>query len=112
MRYGYGAIRDQMLAATVVLPDGTLVRAGRPLVKNVAGYDLAQLFVGAQGTLGFLVDVTLKAERLTPTAPHACFSRAGFGAGPNLGRTSAQTWAGSVSAALVPSTALPGAPPA
>jgi glycolate oxidase subunit GlcD len=85
MRYGYGAIRDQMLAATVVLPDGTLVHAGRPLVKNVAGYDLAQLFVGAQGTLGFLVDVTLKLSALPRQRRTLAF--------PVQDLAQAQTWA-------------------
>jgi D-lactate dehydrogenase (cytochrome) len=56
----YGGVRDVVLAATVVLPDGRVIRAGRPLVKDVAGYDLRKLFVGAHGTLGAIADVTLK----------------------------------------------------
>lgn len=56
----YGAIRDQLLAATVVLADGRILRAGRPVVKNVAGYDLPKIFVGSFGALGLLTDVTLK----------------------------------------------------
>ncbi len=56
----YGSIRDQLLAATVVLADGRIIRAGRPVVKNVAGYDLPKIFVGSFGTLGLLTDVTLK----------------------------------------------------
>lgn len=60
LRMRYGSARDLMLAATVVLPDGRVIRAGRPVVKNVAGYDLPKLFVGAHGTLGLLADVTLK----------------------------------------------------
>lgn len=63
LRMRYGSLRDLVLAATVVLPDGRLIRAGRPLVKNVAGYDLVKLFVGSFGTLGLMADVTLK---LTP----------------------------------------------
>lgn len=59
-RMRYGSLRDLVLAATVVLADGRVIRAGRPVVKNVAGYDLPKLFVGAYGTLGFLADVTLK----------------------------------------------------
>jgi len=66
-RMRYGGIRDLTLCATVALADGRVVRAGRPLVKNVAGYDLPKLFVGSHGTLGVLVDVTFK---LTP-APRA-----------------------------------------
>ncbi len=60
LRIRYGGIRDNLLAATVALPDGRVIRAGRPVVKNVAGYDMPRLFVGAYGTLGLLADVTLK----------------------------------------------------
>jgi glycolate oxidase subunit GlcD len=59
-RMRYGAVRDVMLCAHVALTDGRLVRAGRVVVKNVAGYDLPKVFVGSHGTLGLLVDVTLK----------------------------------------------------
>lgn len=60
LRMRYGAIRDLLLAMTVVLPDGRVIRAGRPVVKNVAGYDLPKLFVGAHGTLGLITEVSLK----------------------------------------------------
>lgn len=60
LRMRYGGIRDVLLAARVVLPDGRQIWAGRPVVKNVAGYDLPKLFVGAYGTLGLIVDATLK----------------------------------------------------
>jgi len=60
MRYGYGSIRDLVLAATVVLPDGRVIRTGRPVVKNVAGYDMTKLFVGSYGTLGLIADVTFR----------------------------------------------------
>ena len=60
LRMRYGAIRDLVLALTAVLPDGRVIRAGKPVVKNVAGYDLVKLFIGAHGTLGLITDVTLK----------------------------------------------------
>ena len=63
LRMRYGGWRDNVLAVTAALGDGRVIRAGRPVVKNVAGYDLAKLFVGSQGTLGVMADVTLK---LTP----------------------------------------------
>ncbi len=60
LRMRYGAIRDLVLCATAALADGRVIRTGRPVVKNVAGYDLTKAFIGARGTLGLLADVTLK----------------------------------------------------
>jgi D-lactate dehydrogenase (cytochrome) len=60
LRMRYGGIRDLVLAASVVLPDGRVFRGGRAVVKNVAGYDLLKLFIGAYGTLGVIADVTFK----------------------------------------------------
>ena len=60
LRMRYGAIRDLVLYATVALADGRIIRTGRPIVKNVAGYDLTKVFIGSRGTLGLLTDVTLK----------------------------------------------------
>jgi D-lactate dehydrogenase (cytochrome) len=61
-RMRYGAIRDTVLAATIALPNGRVIRVGRAVVKNVAGYDLPRLFVGSHGTLGLITDVTLKLQ--------------------------------------------------
>ncbi|HHH41223.1 MAG TPA: FAD-binding oxidoreductase [Chloroflexi bacterium] len=60
LRMRYGGVRDLVLALQVVLPDGRPLRFGRPVVKNVAGYDMAKLFVGAWGTLGLITEVTLR----------------------------------------------------
>ncbi|HLJ35576.1 MAG TPA: FAD-linked oxidase C-terminal domain-containing protein, partial [Ktedonobacteraceae bacterium] len=59
-RMRYGSVRDIVLCGTVALADGRLVRVGRPVIKNVAGYDLTKVFVGSYGTLGLLTDITLK----------------------------------------------------
>jgi glycolate oxidase subunit GlcD len=64
LRMRYGAIRDLVLCATVALADGRVIRAGRPVIKNVAGYDLVKLFTGSRGTLGLLADITLKVTGL------------------------------------------------
>ncbi len=64
LRLRYGGVRDVVLAMTVALPDGRLIRAGRPVVKNVAGYDLPKVFVGSWGTLGLIADVTLRVSPL------------------------------------------------
>ncbi|MGC9467624.1 MAG: FAD-linked oxidase C-terminal domain-containing protein, partial [Anaerolineae bacterium] len=60
LRMRYGAVRDLVLALTTVLPDGRVLRLGRPVMKNVAGYDLVKLHVGGYGTLGLITDVTLR----------------------------------------------------
>ncbi len=67
LRLRYGGVADQVLAARVAMTDGRLLRVGRPLVKNAAGYALPRIFVGSRGTLGLLTEVTLK---LSP-APRA-----------------------------------------
>jgi glycolate oxidase FAD binding subunit len=59
-RHLYGTARDLLIGLTVVTADGALVRGGGKVVKNVAGYDLPKLFVGSCGTLGIIVDVTMK----------------------------------------------------
>jgi glycolate oxidase subunit GlcD len=60
LRTRYGGIRDLLLCMTVILPDGRVIDAGKPLVKNVAGYDLPKLFIGSFGCLGMITSVTFK----------------------------------------------------
>ncbi|MRX43594.1 FAD-binding oxidoreductase [Agromyces kandeliae] len=56
----YGVTRDYVLGMTVVLADGDVVRLGRRTAKGVTGYDLTALMVGSEGTLGIIVELTLK----------------------------------------------------
>jgi D-lactate dehydrogenase (cytochrome) len=56
----YGATRDFVLNMTVVLPSGEIMRIGTNAVKSSSGYDLCRLFVGAEGTLGVVTEVTLR----------------------------------------------------
>jgi glycolate oxidase FAD binding subunit len=59
-RHLYGTARDLLLGVTVVLADGTVVKGGGKVVKNVAGYDLPRLLIGSFGTLGVIVEATVK----------------------------------------------------
>ncbi|MFC3883608.1 FAD-binding oxidoreductase [Bacillus songklensis] len=63
-RLGYGSARDVVIGLKMVYPDGTIIRSGGKVVKNVAGYDMNKLFIGSMGTLGVVSEVTLKLRPL------------------------------------------------
>ena len=55
-----GAVRDFVLGVTMINGKGEILRFGGQVMKNVAGYDVSRLMCGAQGTLGVLLDISLK----------------------------------------------------
>jgi glycolate oxidase FAD binding subunit len=63
-RYGSGTLRDYVIGIATVNDEGQETKAGGRVVKNVAGYDLCKLHVGALGTLGIITSVTLKLRPL------------------------------------------------
>ncbi|MGZ4528265.1 MAG: FAD-binding oxidoreductase [Mycobacterium sp.] len=71
----YGVTTDYVLGMQVVLADGTAVRLGGPRLKDVAGLSLTKLFVGSEGTLGVVTEVTL---RLVPKQNTSSIVVAGF----------------------------------
>lgn len=67
-RLRYGPLRNRLLEVHVVTADGRRVKGGGRTVKNVSGYDVARLMVGSFGTLGVIVQVTLRCEPRPPAA--------------------------------------------
>ncbi len=85
-RARFGTVRDWLIGCSMLLPDGTPIKGGGRVVKNVSGFDLPKLFAGSFGTLGCITQATFKVRPLpvadvTLLAP--CDS---FGAALELGR--------------------------
>lgn len=62
----YGATKDFVLNMVIVLPSGEIIRTGTNAIKSSSGYDLCRLFVGSEGTLGIVTEVTLRLIGLPP----------------------------------------------
>jgi len=71
----YGVTSDYVLGLTVVLADGRVLKTGGKAIKNVTGYNLTQLFVGSEGTLGVITELILK---LIPMPKLARTAKAAF----------------------------------
>ena len=59
-QFGYGRPRGMVIGMKVVLADGSVIRTGGRVVKNVAGYDLSKLFTGSRGSLGIIAELNFK----------------------------------------------------
>ncbi|HEV2365107.1 MAG TPA: FAD-binding oxidoreductase [Caulobacteraceae bacterium] len=68
----YGMMRDMVLGLEAVLADGAVIQALNPLMKNNAGYDVKQLFIGSEGTLGVVTRAVLRL-RPKPTSVNVAF---------------------------------------
>lgn len=71
----YGTTKDFVLSLRVVLADGTIIQTGAATLKNATGYNLTQLFVGSEGTLGVVTEIVL---RLLPHPRHRLLMLANF----------------------------------
>ncbi len=84
----YGTTRDYVLGLQVVLPTGEVMHTGSYTMKCVSGYDLAKLFIGAEGTLGVITEVTLK---INPLPRHAMTAMATYAKLEDAGKAIFQT---------------------
>jgi glycolate oxidase FAD binding subunit len=76
IRFRYGTARDLVIGARIVQADGVVIKSGAKVVKNVTGYDMNKLYVGSLGTLGVIVEASL---RLHPVPPCRATLLAAFG---------------------------------
>jgi glycolate oxidase len=75
MALKYGTTKDYVLALEIVLADGSIIKTGKSVLKSSSGYDLVHLFVGSEGTLGIITEITL---RLIPKPMQISTSFASF----------------------------------
>lgn len=94
----YGMIRNLVLGLEAVLADGTVISSMNQMLKNNTGYDLKQLFIGSEGTLGIVTRVVVKLFPLPKSCQTALLSTASFDAVVRLLKTMQSQLAGTLSA--------------
>ncbi len=93
----YGTTKDYVLGLEVVLPTGEVIRTGGKLMKDVTGYNLTQLFVGSEGTLGVITEIILR------LIPKPAAKRTAMAVFPRLD-DAAQAVASILTSGILPST--------
>jgi glycolate oxidase len=83
----YGVTRDFILGLEVILPNGDVIRTGSRSIKTSSGYDLTRLFVGSEGTLGVITEITLK---IIPMPKYAQVLIAVFKSAVDAGKAASQ----------------------
>lgn len=94
----YGMMRQQVLGLEVVLSDGTVVSSMNTMLKNNAGYDLKQMFIGSEGTLGIVTRAVLRLHPNMPSEQTALVAVPSFDALTTLLRVASKELANSLSA--------------
>ncbi|HEX6861161.1 MAG TPA: FAD-binding oxidoreductase, partial [Caulobacteraceae bacterium] len=94
----YGMMRDMVLGVEAVLADGTVISAMSPLLKDNAGYDLKQLFIGSEGTLGVVTRAVLRLRPAPASQDTAILGVERFSALPALLRRLERDLGGALSA--------------
>jgi glycolate oxidase FAD binding subunit len=100
-RLRHGPLRDRVLEVRFVTADGRLVKGGGPTVKNVTGYDIPRLLVGSLGTIGVLVQTTLRCQPKPRTVRWAVTDADPFDARRRLFRPSCIAWDGRTTRVLL-----------
>ena len=90
-RRAFGYPRDWVIGMRMVLADGTPIKGGGRVVKNVSGYDLPKLFCGSLGTLGVIVEATFKLRPLPTSDQLAVLSAPDFAAALEAARAAARS---------------------
>jgi len=93
-RLRHGPLRDHVLEVRFVTADGRLVKGGGPTVKNVSGFDLPRLLVGSLGTIGVIVQMTLRCQPRPETAAWFTTGADPFAIRRNTYRPSCIAWDG------------------